>query len=272
MTQGADNDNYIPIDEYHNGTPGISASGLIKIAQFSPAHFRTYLEQPPKETKAMLLGSALHCAALEPDTFDQRFAVAPDVDRRTTVGKAAYAAFLEAHPNARIITQEDYTKAIGMAEAVRSHPAVVSFLSETAAIEGTLSWVDAETGVQLKARPDVRLLSGRVLDVKSCTDARPDAFARNIFNFGYHIQAATYMEAVRVVCGLSGKPFTFIAVENEAPYAVAVYELDRASAEIGDMQMRSAIATYAWCEKNNCWPGYPDQISAVSLPVWAARA
>ena len=42
------------------------------------------------------MGSALHCAVLEHSTFNDRYIVEPDVDKRTKAGKEEYAVFLHA--------------------------------------------------------------------------------------------------------------------------------------------------------------------------------
>ena len=264
--------NHIDIDNYHDPdkTPGISATGLIQILR-SPAHFKAWTEQPPKETNSMIFGRALHCAVLEPNDFVKRFAAAPKVDKRTNAGKVAYADFVLAHPKSTVLDQDDYDKALAIAEKVRKHRTVASFLLETAEIEGTLCWEDEKTGVLLKARPDIRLLSGRIIDLKTCQDARVEAFSRNIFTYSYHVQLATYMEGVRIVHGQHGKMPVIIAVEKEPPYAVSVFQLDKVSIEIGHMEFRYAVNIYAECNRRDYWPSYPVDLQEISLPAWAGR-
>ena len=72
---------------------GISNSGLGLIAK-SPAHYQASLQMTRKQTPALQLGSAVHCAVLEPEEFGKRYALA-EFDRRTKEGKAAYQEMLE---------------------------------------------------------------------------------------------------------------------------------------------------------------------------------
>jgi hypothetical protein len=74
-------------EEYHNSA-GISKSGL-SLLRKTPAHYATRYINGAQEpaTKAMVIGSAFHCFTLEPFIYDELFAVAPNVDRRTKAGK-----------------------------------------------------------------------------------------------------------------------------------------------------------------------------------------
>src|SRR5258708_7618822 len=63
-------------DQYH-AAPGLSTSGLCDLA-ISPLHywFRSSMNphRPPDEpTAQMMLGTALHVAVLEPESFDSRY-------------------------------------------------------------------------------------------------------------------------------------------------------------------------------------------------------
>jgi exodeoxyribonuclease VIII len=81
-------------EAYHAGD-GVSKSQLDMVA-LSPALLQWSKAAPVDEekTKALDMGTALHCILLEPAEFDKRFIVAPEFNRRTTAGKEDEAAFL----------------------------------------------------------------------------------------------------------------------------------------------------------------------------------
>ena len=64
---------------------GVSSSDLKKLIK-SPAHFRYWKDNPQEDTPALLFGRAAHKYVLETYDFYNEFAVAPNVDRRTTKG------------------------------------------------------------------------------------------------------------------------------------------------------------------------------------------
>lgn len=277
------NDNYVSNGDYHDvdKTPGISATGLIHIAR-SPAHFKEYLEHPPKTTPAMLRGSAIHSAILEPDRFVAEYIALDDVEICAKIGGAkprATNAYKEWRAEwelnnigKTVIPMEDYETACHIADKAYAHPVMRDMLARAREIEGVMQWQDAQTGVLLKARPDMRLeTTGDLLDIKSTMDARADAFSRQIYTLGYFIQAAVYREAVRVVHGFRDVPFYFLAVETDAPYAMAMYRLDEAACEIGDIEFRRCVDLYAECSSNDNWPDYPISILQISVPSWSVQ-
>ena len=72
--------------KYHS-SKAISASGLKSINKKSVYHF---LNQKPFESSAMALGTAVHCAMLEPHLYYKEFHVMPKIDRRTKIGKQTF--------------------------------------------------------------------------------------------------------------------------------------------------------------------------------------
>ena len=65
----------------------LSVSAL-KAFNRSPNHYIQYVsldKKPPGP--AMVFGSAAHCLILEEHDFPNRYAIGPDVDRRTNAGK-----------------------------------------------------------------------------------------------------------------------------------------------------------------------------------------
>ena len=106
---------------------------------------------------------------------------------------------------------------------------------------------------------------------RTCVDASSGGFSRSIANFGYEIQAAFYVDGIRAVTGME-LPFLFVAVEKEAPHAVAVYRADPEVIEVGRKKYRAALQLLKWCQESGSWPAYQPggEIELISLPRWAA--
>lgn len=259
---------------YHADRTCVSKSWLDKAAK-SPLHLRHYLDAPPLDpTPAMVLGSLTHTRTLEPDKTFKEFAVAPKVDRRTKIGKAEYAEFLKMSAGKTVVTEDQFHLASAMARSVKSHPVARGLLANGIA-ESSVVWHDKMSGVLCKCRPDYRHEAGTalgttVIDLKSTKDASAHAFAKSVANFGYHIQAAFYLDGMSAATGTEFDNFIFIPVENEPPHAVAVYAADDMMIEIGRDEYRRGLAVIAECQASGEWPGYSDGITELSLPAWVA--
>lgn len=250
--------NDMPSADYH-AHPAVSKSVLDKIAR-SPLHCRAYLDGERTEpTPAMLLGTAVHTAILEPERFDAEYAVF-EGDRRTTAGKQAYAELVSRGKS--IISASDADVISSMSAAVRAHP-VASALLRNGSAEQSVFWTDPMTGLECKCRPDWWRTDNIVVDVKTTEDASPASFAKSVAGFRYHVQAAHYQ------AGTQAERFVFIAVEKKAPYAVAVYDLDAVSLELGEAIRRQDLAMFELCSRAGEWPGYSPDIEVLSLPPWA---
>ena len=73
----------------------------------SPAHYQAYINTPQEETKALKFGTFVHAAVLEPDTLNDLYATAPDVDRRTKEGQETWAAIATANAGKTILDAEE---------------------------------------------------------------------------------------------------------------------------------------------------------------------
>src|SRR5690242_10513414 len=63
----------IPNEVYHRQWDAVNKSSLDWIADYSPMHCHYWRENPEDTTEALTLGQALHCLALQPDSFDSEF-------------------------------------------------------------------------------------------------------------------------------------------------------------------------------------------------------
>lgn len=277
------------IEAYHRG-PGISKTGLDHIAA-SPARFYALhmdpARPPEKERAGQLEGQLAHCAILEPDEFDKRYAVLPaDAPRRPTDAQwnakkpspesvAAmewWTAWNEQSKGKVIVTHEQRQTALRQAESVRRLPDVAEALA-SGRPEVSAYWIDQETGVLCRCRPDWTHPASEsgviLLDVKTYSDASPDEFARQIARKRYHVQDAYYSDGYAHASGQEVLAFIFVAVETEWPYAASAVMLDEQGRDAGRALYRRDLDTYARCLQANDWPGYGAAIHQVSLPAWA---
>ena len=153
--------------EYHGDANAVSAS-MLKIADRSLAHLKEALSTPVTPTKAMILGSAMHCAALEPHLFQSRYAV--------WSGKRAgkpYQAFLANLPPGVITLSQTERETIDAQVATLLRTPVVRNLSQTFALQDLIEvghrernyyWADSKTGMTCRARMDLTVAK---LDRKS---------------------------------------------------------------------------------------------------------
>lgn len=253
---------------------GVSQSRLKLLAR-SPAHLKYAIEHPEPPTPAQTLGHVFDAALFEPDAIANICYVRPShyVGEGTKKPWHNGAKFCkewnEAHKDREIIPQADFASVQAMVGEILKHPAAALVLKEGKSGFCLFS-EDAETGLQLKGRPD--WMSGNVIaDLKSCVDASPNGFARAVANFGYEIQAAFYLDLAAVL-KLEKEHFFFIACEKEPPYAVAVYELDEESINIGRTKYRRLLARYLQCVVADTWPGYSRHVEVLTLPAWSKKS
>lgn len=248
-----------------------SASLLHVLATKTPMHAYAYMTEPREDTKALILGEATHYAILEPALFDLRYVEPPDVDSRTVSGKSEWAAWRVAHPQCVPMKHDEYLLAKGMQVAASAHAEALRFLQGPGLNESTLTWADEATGEPCKARPDrIVQVDGRtwVVDVKTCRSASPFKFSRAVADYGYHQKAAWYLDALALV-DPRPRRFLFMAVENESPHAIALYELTDEAIDQGRAENAAALALLAECKRTKTWPGYTTEIQFIDLPRWA---
>lgn len=259
------------IDAYHAG-PGISKTGLDDI-DASPAIFYGRHIDParpaPEQKSGQLEGQLTHCAVLEPDHFGKRYAVGPQVSTRAV---KAWKDFEAANADRVCIKPAEYDTAMRQADSIRRLPEVAEALKAGRA-EVSAFWNDPVTGELCRCRPDWVHDCGKgqviLCDVKTCSDASPAEFRRQIARKRYHVQDAWYSDGYAQATGSEVLAFVFVAVESQWPYAACAVMLDEAGRLQGRRDYRRNLNTYAQCRRTDVWPGYSEQIEIVTLPTWA---
>lgn len=253
--------------------PAISRSELWRMHE-SPEKFKYYRENPPEPTPALLFGQVVHKLLLQPETFNDDFAIAPNVDRRTKDGKEAYNAFLTASEGKGIVTPDVYETAQRMAQKALQEPLVQKLLAGKK--EVPFFWTDEDTGIDCKCRVDCLTEIGDnliIVDYKSCTDASNDSFMRDAMKYGYTLQAAMYSDGVEKNLGRTPL-FVFIVQEKTEPYSLNILQAEEAFVRYGYDLFREYLGIYKYCMETGNWYGPLGRdgiINTLSLPAWAAK-
>lgn len=232
----------------------------------SPSHYQAWLTAEKEETDALRIGRLVHLASLEPQKFDAMVRVQPECDRRTKEGKAIYEAFAATlKGDEECVKQKEMDLLVGISESAQLGIETIAAGKTRVRVMEQVVTGKCE-GIDIKGRPDL-ILHGDgesiVVDVKTTQSASPEAFAKDILKYRYHLQAAFYMAMT------GAKEFYFVAVEKKPPFAWAIYTLDEAALEQGRAMMKSACLTYRECSLYNTWPGYSNKPQTLSLPKWA---
>lgn len=260
----------MPSNVYHRG-PGISSSGLKALLR-SPAHYAAYLASPP-DSDVLRKGRAIHSYVLERESFQKEFAVAPEVDRRTTGGKQTWEQFLGSLDGRTVITSFDFELCQKIWLSIQANDlARQALLSEGGMNETAVFWKDTETGVLCKAKAD-RILNDVIFDLKTTQDAQPREFQRSVALYGYHLSAAFYVDGFQTVLEKTPE-FSWVAVEKADPHGIAFYAASPEALDIGRAEYAAALRAYQEFLKPRASgepvPGYPQRIEMMSLPAWYA--
>jgi hypothetical protein len=245
---------------------------LLRVMARSPAHYQWATTSESRETPAMRLGTAVHCALLEPEAYRSRY-VAWSGGRRA--GKE-WEAFLAAATDAKtvVLTAAEASLVTSYVMACRTHPDASRLLAGGRA-EVSVMWdatlpaagdVPGRTW-RAKARLDGVSPAG-IVDLKTCRDGSPEGFSRAAWRLNYFGQAAWYVDAYRAATGVE-LPFHFITVERDEPHVVTVYVLRQEELEVGREHYRALLARLDVCERERRWPGYVDGIAPLEAPRWA---
>ena len=265
LVAGLSNKAYHAADALNNST-------LASMAR-SPAHCYALHLAPGRPqriaTPAMLAGTLAHCAVLEPLEMAARYAVRhAGLDLRTKAGKEWFDSI---PAGLETITEEQRNTADAQRAAVFDVPELAELLAAGEA-EQSAFWNDPATGLLCKCRPDWvhPLADDRVIlmDVKTTTDADPKAFAKTVWQYGYHRQAAWYSNGYERATGKQVAAFVFAVVTNAYPFLAAACVLDEQFQTLGADDCRELLDEYAACKRSGYWPGFTG-MNVVTAPAWA---
>ena len=137
--------------------------------------------------------------------------------------------------------------------------------------EASIFWTDPTTDILLKGRLDVIVNKNVIVDLKTATCASKEFFHRKIHDFGYHRQAAMYIDGLSKISKIDANEIAFIfaVVEKKPPYLHSYFQIDDNAINEGRKEYKNHLMKYKSCLAKDEWPGYSTKIEPISIPYWA---
>lgn len=247
----------VPFDEYLE-IDAVSASEL-KHAIKSTSHYMRYKREGINTTPAMEFGTLVHTLILEPESFVDRYVIAPSGDKRKKDVKEAWKALEENKGDRAIVSQDDYECASELAESVFDHP----FWQKVKHCDREVVSLWDRCKVNCKCRYDM-LCDEFAVDIKTVSDASPNAFSRQCYSLGYHIQAAHYLNGHQNKDAL----FYFLCIEKVTGF-VAVYQLSEMAIALGSRKIDEALEKIGQIDVLGVEPPYSTDPVLLDIPTYA---
>jgi hypothetical protein len=264
----------ISAEEYHADPcpePSLSSSGARQILRECPARFWHDRNNPTESSAAQDIGSLAHSVMLEGEVWRDRFEVLPeDFNGRKKGGKALKASIEDAGKTA--IRHEDWQMVSAMVEALRAHE-LANAVFMNGKPEQAMCWKDPRFGIWRRSLLDwLPNPGGRIFaDYKTCVSAHPADLRKAMFNYGYHQQAAFYLEGIKALRLATRPRFIFVFQEKKPPYPVTIVQPDDNALMWAQMLNDKAASVFAECLAADHWPGYSDDIEMLALPGFATN-
>jgi len=212
----------------------LSYSSIKEFAK-SPKHYISYLNKQRETTPALQFGSLLHCMLLEPQEFNNRYAIAPKYDMRKTADKEAYAEFQIKNEGKEVVSDSLQTEVFEIAEIVKQNP------EWEIAINGAK--FEVKDYIELYDLPFIRIKDivkeSGTIDVKTVQNGQIEAIIKDFFNYQYYIQVAIY-----------GGEFSFYVVEKSAPFWNGLVPIDTKFLDYGKKELERLCVGFNYCLSN----------------------
>jgi hypothetical protein len=260
----------IPPHTYHDQNDYISHSTLEVMRQSEALYNALYVaktEEPPEPTGPMEFGSAFHNFELEaPGPGGWRFRVGPNCGRTA----AAFKQFQTQHYPEPCVTEAEYDLMTRMNVGIARNEMASMLVRSDGLVEQMFRWIDPETGLRCRMKCDKLFPnSGLVIDLKTCKEPSPSAFAKDCANYGYHRQAAFYLAGLRA-CGFDVTDFYFIACGKEGAKDCAVHKLSERDLAMASHDNEADMRRLKACYESGVWNyRWAREINVIDLPPWA---
>lgn len=240
----------------------LSYSSIKEFAK-SPRHYVHYVLAKREPSKAMDLGSLIHCLIMYPSKFNNQFIVAPNVDRRTKDGKATWEEFMLTSNGKTVITEDELAEATQITDNVMSNWKTKNAVTECTSFEQEFKYDILE--LPFRGFVDGIKEGEYILEIKTMTDASPSNVTREFYNRKYHIQAGLYNLVHKL-------PVKYLIVETKAPYNSMLVDVSDDYIVKGQQELMDLTEKFTTCmdlDAFNAGYGFMESEEfVIGLPSW----
>jgi len=265
------------------GSPKFEASsGMLKSFMVCPRRWLNGYESPDSESKRF--GSLLDCRLLTPESFEARFAIKPatypaepakrggEVTQKPFNSNSTWCReWIEQQGNKEIVSTAEIAEIDTARKRMLDDEIIKAFVEESdKQVWVTAEWQDEDSGLTIPVKilidlaPKVDGEFGKCLgDLKAIRSAALIPFQRQVYQLGWHLQAAFYQDIYVAATGEDRNTHCLLGVENYAPFEPFKRMLSQDFLQIGRQTYQHALKRYARCLKTGIWPGYDDHAEAI---------
>lgn len=263
----------LPMEDYLS-SKNLGSSSLRKIL-LSPADFKASLSQTNNETTATALGTLVHTAFIEPHLLDKLYLFqTEDWGIKTKgEGKKKWDAFKkEAKENNKLhVEHKDYLFIQKLKDNIDKNPYIINLLKKS---KGEVTAFCDYKGVPIKARADLLVPDDKMIwDVKTTSKGVDHStLSRNIFDFGYHFQAAHQMMVFNEN-GVEVNKWGWIFLSTNTPEIhIVTKQASTKLLECATTDFEYAIELYNECQKSGNWWGFSNkEPDVIDLPDYVLK-
>ena len=163
------------------------------------------------------------------------------------------------------VSLDDWEEAQIAAQVLRTDPVIGLLLKASRRqVLVTGIWKDENTGLEIPVCALLDLvpdkdhgLFGRSLGDLKCTEAMSlNGWQKQVFQMGYHVQAAFYLDLYNAATRETRNEFHHPIQDSEPPYLVGRRSLSHEYIKMGRSRYRYEIERYAMCIATGEWPDF----------------
>lgn len=254
---------------WYRALNAISTSEINRL-QNTLAHWRVSLEASETVSDSLKIGNAFDALIESERRFREEIGVlAADVNLRTKVGQATRDGLQKTFGANAVLKEVEARVVRKMVDAAKANKRVAEMIKNALSWQGVIVW--ESEGIPRRCRYDLLTeIGGKTILVDFKTTALDKASPRynpkHFYDFGYHRQAAAYLEAARTV-ELGVDEFWFVFVESSAPYAVRAEPIDEVSLKIGELELEERLKKILYAIMHDDFPAYPSG-DPFTVPRW----